>query len=286
MPKTPSEPRRVLELVALPGADPVEAFNRGQAAWADFLGLEKAVEAHPSHFQIRSRGGQFRGQHPAFVTPRARTGRFLPHLSRAEVQGGIAEAARYINQFFEPALLFNLQQWEAGHMSSGEWFRENSRQIQLHYEMAYAQGKRLAGNPELVLTAQDHAVINRLVKDELTYLSGFRDHLDAGAGKMPYPDRMRLYAQAAWEALWVGWVMGDLRKGRELTWEFGATKEHCHDCSRFVAMGWLPVREFVARILSKGYAPRSGQLECQGHACLCILRERLNGEVQPALAYP
>jgi hypothetical protein len=103
---------------------------------------------------------------------------------------------------------------------------------------------------------------------------------------MPYPDRMRLYAHAAWESYWSGWVLADQRSARKIRWRYGNTVEHCHDCERFVKLDWLPARLFAQQILERGYAPRGGKLECQGHRCQCWLEEMLDGKVQPRFQPP
>lgn len=114
------------------------------------------------------------------------------------------------------------------------------------------------------------------------------------SAQWPAEKRMALYGQAAWEAYWMGWLLGDQRKGRDIRWVYGPTIEHCGlvaggkaiGCSDFEAMGWTPVLDFTRDVLVKGYAPRSGQLECHGIRCLCKLEERIGGVVQPAMSYP
>jgi hypothetical protein len=51
-------------------------------------------------------------------------------------------------------------------------------------------------------------------------------------------------------------------------------------------MGWTAATTFVAEVLSKGYAPRSGLLECSGTHCLCWLEERLLGAVDAPQSPP
>ena len=293
--KPQAEPSKVLELEALAGANTAEAFYSGVLAWADTLGLVppgtleslgKRVEAHPAHYAPRTREGRFRTRTAATTQIRAGTGRFVLPLPPADRALAVHRAGLLVDNQLDPRIQDHLFDYEAGRMSSGEWERRTIRDIKHFYEELYRCGMQAAGNPAARLRPHDKALLNRLVKDEGDFLRGFREHLDQGKGKMPYHDRARLYAQAAWEAFWNGWTLGDQRSGREIRWRYGPTEEHCRDCARFVAMGWTPVAVFVSQVLTKGFAPRSGQLECQGHQCKCFLQDRLNGVEGPAFSYP
>lgn len=48
-------------------------------------------------------------------------------------------------------------------------------------------------------------------------------------------------------------------------------------CSDFEALGWLSAPDFLETVLSRGYAPKSGQLECLGVKCSCWLEESRPG---------
>jgi hypothetical protein len=246
---------------------------------------EKAVRPHRSHYQPRRATGRFTQAGPVYHRPRDLGGRFRQRLLPEER----AEAAAHTNQIIatelSPRLQRHLSLYELGRISSSEWHKACAQDIAYFYEQAYRAGRQSVGDPAVRLTPQDKAIVGRLVRDEMDYLKGFGDDMDAGRGRMAYHARMNLYAEATWEAFWNGWVTGDQRPRRQIRWRFGQTMEHCIDCSRFVALGWLPASDFYDRVLAKGYAPRSGMLACQGHRCLCVLVEKINGIMSPALSY-
>jgi hypothetical protein len=265
------------------GQDPETTFQAAVAVLLEALGLdlEKAVAPHPAHYLPRTAGGRFLKASQVVHGPR---------LTEAECAAARAEAHRLQAEELTPRLFRHLADFQAGHFAAQEWYDRTAADLRYFYGELYRYGKRAAGNPGLVLGPQDKALLQRLVEDELHYLAGFREHLHSGGGKMPYPQRLQLYANAAWEAFWTGWVLGDTRPGRQVRWRYGATEHHCglaaggkaRGCSDFVQLGWLEATAFVSQVLMKGFAPRSGMLECTGTHCLCWLEERLVGAGETA----
>jgi hypothetical protein len=277
-------------VLVITGDDPELQFAQGCHALAQELGLltEKAVLPHASHFAPRTPQGRFRrprfrqgergvSLHPVEAAVRDIRGRFSRRLTPDES----AEAARQSRASvtsLESRLSRHLLDYEAGHVSAKEWGDRCFEDISHFYDLSYRSGLNAAGDPGVLLSPTQRAVLNRLKRDEHDYLRDFGEDMNAGRGRMPYHDRMRLYAQAAREAFWVGFVMGDLRTARQLRWVLGPT-EHCVDCRRFSQMGWVPARRFYDEVLSKGYVPQSGHLDCKGSRCQCVLSEQVNGSV-------
>lgn len=266
------------------GVPPGAVLHVALRALARELGVDeelvKAVAPHPSHYQQRTARGRFARPHAAHVTPREK-GRFRQRLSREECGDAVGQARSQLS-VLESRLRDHIGDYTAERIPREEWQRRCIRDIQDAYERLYRLGKQAVGDPGVALAPQDRAIVNRLAKDELTYLEQFGKDVDAGVGILPYEERMALYALAGREAFWLGWVMGDQRRARDLRWVLGPT-EHCKDCQRFAEMGWLPVARFVKEIVSQGFSPQSGALECQGHRCKCAIRERLDGVAQPAV---
>jgi len=267
---------------------PGEALEGAVVGVADALGvpvsLSKAVAAHPAQFQQRTGGGRFARRHPAHVTPRSPTGQFRQRLSREECREAAAEARAYRVAMFESRLRDHIGDFTGKRLSREEWERRCERDIRDAYDRLYRLGKQAVGDPGVALNPQDRAILNRLVRDELDYLRAFGADVEAGAGVIPYPERMAMYAAAGREAGWNGWVMGDQRKERAIRWVTSA-RESCRDCLRFERMGWMPVVAFIRDVLSRGYAPKSGQLECKGIRCGCSLQERVGGAVQAPMEF-
>lgn len=261
-------------VIEIPGGyEPEVTFYAGVDALLVALGLaidpvEKGVKPHHSQYQERGPGGAFlpKGLKPAVVGRR---------LSVEERKQATIRARELVHDELSPRLAQHLNDWETKKLTPQEWFDRCSKDLKLFYNELYRYGKRAAGDPGLSLTPQDKAILKRMVDDELTYLEKFKEHLATGKGKMPYAERMQLYASASWEAYWTGFVMGDTRPNRQVRWRYGATIEHCgihlggHEigCSDFEKLGWMDASTFISEVLSKGYAPRSGQLECTGVHC-------------------
>lgn len=255
---------------------PKEAlWEEGAWALAEALGLTFA-KGLPSH-QHRSSRGQFS------KTPILPTGK----LSASERLQARDRAHELVEQELRPRLFQHLEDWEAGHLEPQEWYDRSARDLRYFYRELLYQGKRAAGNPLQVLTPQDKSILKHITEDELTYLAGFRDHLASGGGKMPYPERLELYVHASYEMYWTGFGLGDFSPNRQLRWTYGATEMHCglhaggkaEGCSDFVALGWQSAAAFFDLVLSRGFAPRGGKLECSGIRCLCYLSERRLGEL-------
>lgn len=275
----------------LPAANPLSGYDLSDPALAE-SGLSKRVpDVHHSQTQVRSRGGQFARRHHAFTQAKDAGGRFRQRLTLAEREAAADQAAVLLNDQLAPRLQTHLADFTAQRLPGQEWYERCEKDLRLFYELIYREGKRSVGDPAIRLTPQDKAVINRVLKDELHYLKGFQTHLETGGGRMPYKQRMGLYAKAAREAFWMGWTLGDQRRTRMIRWMFGATENHCgiHDggealgCSDFEAMQWQSVDTFVKEVLSEGYMPQSGKLECQGHHCKCYLQEQVDETIQPSV---
>lgn len=139
------------------------------------------------------------------------------------------------------------------------------------YATAFRLGKRAAGNLTGV-SEDEQKWLRRIRVDEYKYLRGFLGDMRSEDGVMDYEARMDMYRAAAREAYALGWVLGNKDKARRIRWVLGNT-EHCSDCARIAEMGSMPVSVFIRDVLSKGYVPHSGNLECKGYHCQCSLEE-------------
>lgn len=277
--------------------DPFWAFIKGTEALADYLGVDfsfgmdaeiaKAVPVHHSQFQERTSDGRFApaATHHSAHQIRDAAGRFARRLTREETLAAGAEAGELVEDL-RGRLMQHFEYYRAGRISMEEWAANCERDLSLFYRLIYRTGKQSVGDPAIILSPQEKAQINRLVRDEMDYLRDFGADMEAGRGTMPYVQRMGLYAAAAWEAYWNGFVLGDQRKGRELQWRWGETEEHCSDCAGFADMEWMGVREFAKLTVKQGKTPRSGALECIGINCKCWIAERLDGIEQPRVNLP
>jgi hypothetical protein len=137
------------------------------------------------------------------------------------------------------------------------------------YAQAFTLGKRSVGNLTAA-TSQELRIIEALRHDEFKYLRNFLNDMRTGGGRMAYAQRMDMYGAALREARWLGWVLGDLREGRLITWRMGPT-EHCRDCLRFSDHGPYQVADFLRDVIGQGFVPQSGRLECIGFHCQCSL---------------
>lgn len=300
-----------LDLQPVPAGAELEAFLLAARAVAQYYGVQfnpegelpegyrtratelaKAIPAHHSHYQTRSGGGQFVRRAPYHNIPRTDQGRFTKRLTAAE-RDAAADTARGYAAELRERLQDHLADVTRNAITPAQWYTRCERELRHYYDLLYRCGKQAAGDPAVFISPQDRAALNRLLLDELDYLRGFQQAQEAGEGRMPYPQRMGMYADAVWESFWLGWVLGDQRTGRQVRWRYGPTKEHCGladggsatGCSDFVALGWTPIRDFVREVLSKGFLPRSGSLECKGSRCQCYLEERGAGRVSGAFSY-
>lgn len=282
----------VLEVPA--NADPREALEEGLAALHDFLRLPlpgepgfededpdggfvgKAVAPHPAHYRQRSGGRFVAGEHHSRVQARGARGRFRQRLT----QGECAEAGKLAEDHLKDLrhrLAVHAGLLQGGHVDAQTFHALCRMELETFYPLLYRTGKQAAGDPGIVLTGQDKAVVNALLRDEMDFLAGFAADAAEGRGRVPYGERADMYARAAAEMVYLGWLFGDQRRGRKIRWRFGPTEEHCSDCARFEKAGWMPVAEFIKKVAARGYMPRSGRLECVGVNCLCWLQESLGG---------
>lgn len=273
-----------------------EEYAEAVAGLADLQAdLAKAIPAHPSHFQPRIATGKFTRRHPGNLNPRDASGRFRQRLTQSEREQAARDADEGIRDFGE-RLQEHLDDYLRQALDGPKFLARCRRDIARSYQEAYRNGKRAVGDPAILLSPQDRAALNRLVGDEYDYLVAFEQALAQGTTTPQWPPvrRMATYGRAAYEAFWMGWILGDQRAARELQWVYGPTQEHCGlaaggkspGCSDFEARGWLSVAGFVREILAQGYAPQSGALECKGIQCQCGLEERLDGKRQPAPVLP
>lgn len=147
------------------------------------------------------------------------------------------------------------------------------RAIRRDYSRAFLLGKRSAGD----LTSMTDAEAGKMLairRDEYTYLRKFLADMDAGAGRLPYAQRMAYYEHALREAFWVGYILGDTSPDRRIWWHWGKTQEHCKDCDGLNARrDGVPIDEFLEKLLPGGIVPQSGKLECKGLQCQCWLSD-------------
>ena len=138
------------------------------------------------------------------------------------------------------------------------------------YSRAFILGKRASGDLTGA-TEREIKILQTLRLDEYRYLRGFLSDMKTGSGVMDYQHRMEMYANAARESFWLGWVSA--KKSGAITWRLGPT-EHCEDCLKFSEHGPYSVQDFIDQVLPM--VPQSGALTCKGFHCLCSLSDGSN----------
>lgn len=233
---------------------------------------EKAVAPHQSHVQQRARAsGRFVPFSVRREAARDAGGRFVKRLEPAERQ----EAERLADR--ERALLARQLARHKGdlqlqRLDADEAAKRGREAIEEYYERIFRHGLQAAGNPGLLLTPRDRALLARLIRDEGDFWAGFMADIAAGKGTMDYDRRLGLYEQAAREVYWAGWALGDFRPARRIRWQTSPA-EHCASCVRLHRNGVAyTVREFVRDVLGKGFLPQAGSLDCRTN-CKCRLEE-------------
>jgi hypothetical protein len=233
--------------------------------------LDKAVAPHPSHFAPRRRDGRFRQGSERAEAPRGATGRFIKRLDSAERKeaarlAGIEQGrfARQMSNHFEDC--------HSGAISAVKASERGEEAIFEYYERMYRVGMQSAGNPAVILTPRDRAVINRAAQDESDFWKQFMQDVDSRSGTMDYQQRLAMYHRAIGEMYWLGWVYGDIRPKRQIVWKLGES-EHCDKCVE-LSQGERPRRfwDFIRECVSQGFVPQAGSLPCRTN-CKCRLVE-------------
>jgi hypothetical protein len=239
--------------------------------------LSKAVAAHESQLRQRNKSGRFVVHHPSRTQPRNEKGRFVGRLPESERS---AAAARLpgICKDLRDRLADHESDCENGHLSAIRAGKRGRRDIAKYYEDLYRVGMQAAGNPGIILSSTDRAMINRAAADEADYFDAFMADVHAGRGKMPYQKRLDCYENAGKHAYWLGWTMAYQSPKRRITWHWGDTVEHCAQCLPLAQKGPMTVAVFVKEALSHGYVPQSGDLECKGIRCKCYLTDEYVGK--------
>lgn len=260
LPVDPEEATAIAEALLGLGAQPGE--------------LEKAVDAHLSHVAQRRKGGEFVRFNWRRESPRGTGGRYIRRLT-VEEQQAATELAQTVRQRFATQMGNHLGDLQKGRLPAAEATERGHRAIEEYYEQIFRHGMQAAGNPAVILTPRDKSALSRIVRDECDFWTGFMLDVEAGRGKVPYPDRLAMYVNAAQEAYWLGWVLGDFRPKRLIYWVLGAT-EHCKTClmmARLSEKGMTPM-QFLVYALRRGFLPQSGYLECKGLHCQCGLKDK------------
>lgn len=113
------------------------------------------------------------------------------------------------------------------------------REIRTFYRQGYQAGKRMANN-FTEESAWDLKELMRLRRDDFKYLRGFLDDIDAGAGKMKYTQRMKMYADALSGPFWLAFAGGNKSSLRRIKWVVNYEAEHCDTCLKLGGRVWTP----------------------------------------------
>lgn len=142
------------------------------------------------------------------------------------------------------------------------------------YKQAFTMGLKAAGwegKPE----DADHLWLGEFTHEEDTYLNGFLDDFYSGKGKMPYVQRLAMYAKSVDAVFWAGKLSGNA-DDVVIRWNLSPA-EHCEDCLRLA--GQSP---YTKKTLP--FQPRSGHTECLSN-CQCYLTFE-HPPVKPAIQFP
>ncbi len=186
----------------------------------------------------------------------------------APVRAAKMRRLEYHIEELDARLQRHLAEYREGGKTRGqvEWWMK--REIRDRYNLAYFEGMEAGGNYR-DLDALDKRELLRLRWREYAYLRGFLDDVDAGAGRMKYPTRMRMYSDALSGVYWLGWVRANRSNRRRITWR-NTPAEHCHDCLELDGKTWTP-RAFLRWYRQTHKLPGRG-VSCLSN-CKCVLED-------------
>lgn len=160
---------------------------------------------------------------------------------------------------------------------STEWWLKYH--IKVFYQVEVNEGRKAAGNLD-TLSAWEEKELTKLRRTEFKFLKGFLDDIDAGRGKMPYPRRMRMYADAASGPFWLGFVMGDRSKTRRIKWVWNPLSDHCLTCRALHDRVWT-VEGFI-EWYRKWHIMPGKCVKCLSN-CTCCLKDYKTNAMPPSM---
>jgi hypothetical protein len=159
--------------------------------------------------------------------------------------------------------------------------------IQRHFEQAWQEVEKQYGitRDERTEASQDRLTL--AINTEIGFIPGFADAIaenskDNGGALQPLLDRAELWANGYDRTF----ILAQTIVGSDikLKWVFGATIEHCDDCSQYVGKVF-----YRSQWEAAGVRPRGDMLQCSGLNCLCEFEpttdRKTPGEVPPLIGH-
>ncbi|PIX45304.1 MAG: hypothetical protein COZ56_02125 [Armatimonadetes bacterium CG_4_8_14_3_um_filter_58_9] len=258
--------------------DTVRFVLRDMQASADLVPIAKALLQMPEVVV------GLNGDLAKSIVPGSRTTGYLTGSGFKRMQSEGRQRAMEVQDDFRDRFNDHIQDWReaVNHHIAGQIIdielqqkysyilHRSRRDIRIAYRDLFEAGKRSAGNA-LQITPEENKALEKLRRDEFLYLRNFLQDIRHGIGVMDYERRAELYGNASGEALWAGFVAGDLSHNRWLRWRLNETAEDCPDCLRLASGGrWKNGIYSANELIRMGIFPTSGRLACTTN-CKCRL---------------
>jgi signal recognition particle subunit SEC65 len=117
-----------------------------------------------------------------------------------------------------------LRDVEIGDITTDEFEENFNRELKNAYKYAFRAGK---GDEKL--SAKDNRWINQFHGKQSGYVSGFAQDIEDGVERVPYENRIKMYANTIQAPYWKG-AMSDADPDEEIYWILDETANNCGDC--------------------------------------------------------
>ena len=134
------------------------------------------------------------------------------------------------------------------------------------------------------MTDDDDAAVQKWIEEQKGFVAGFMGDLESGrsaddadAARKKLEDRADLWAASL--AVLAGAAIASVQGDMMVTWQMGATLEHCAKCFDLAGQ-----RHRLSWFTSQGYYPQepgSETLDCHGYNCQCTLSDDQGNQVLP-----
>lgn len=207
-------------------------------------------------------------------------GRFQPRLktvaSNDPAQIIRVERARYATTeiTFRRFIQNHFRNFTDGSISYSEFYDSFSKELYRFEVRMYMLGRRVAGNYSNQLSEGERKLLHGRHATEMRFFNGFlRDYLQA-RGKMPYAQRLDLYALDGYGLYTLGAIVSLPNAATErFDWLTNPEAEHCDDCIYREAKSKQQQGFTLSEIL-EGWVGIPGQKTKCGNRCRCGLKCR------------
>lgn len=154
-------------------------------------------------------------------------------------------------------------------ISPDDFYFQMTRTIDRGLRGAWETALQEVGMEKGDMSNEENSALNQSILDEYGYIDNFMlwimDHNKASGTKL----KDLSYRTALWANRWndiKNRALLTLQQNPPLTWQLGATEEHCESCA------YANGKTYRAAVWARwGWAPQSQALECKGFNCDCSL---------------